>query len=78
MKVLDWKTKTYQDGDWLLDIVEETTETSRCVCGYIYHKDFGVKELLFGLEDKWEFAEKLILEEFTDPDTRYFYLEQHT
>lgn len=47
MKKLEIKTTTYDCGDgFRIDIVETDEEQE----AWLYHKDYGVKELMFGVD----------------------------
>ena len=74
MKRIDsLKTTTYEDGDFLIDIVE----TADVYEAWLYRKDYGVKDLMFGMLKK-DYSEDRFLnfvivnlewhEEFYDKD----------
>lgn len=49
MKKTNISTATYQDGDFYIDIV---TFPDNYYEAWIYKKDIGVKDLMFGIRDK--------------------------
>lgn len=72
-KVMSIRTTTYEDGDFLIDIVE----TDKAWEAWLYRKDYGVKDLMFGMLKK-DYSEDRFLnfvivnlewhEEFYDKD----------
>lgn len=55
------RTTTFASGNYRIDIVESRTEYE----AWIYHKDYGVKDFMFGT-DKNQAAYIKSFEEFTD------------
>lgn len=54
-------TQTYEYGDWRVDVVDHDDQYE----AYLYHPDFGVKDMMFGVPKSQELPEgKMNLELF--------------
>ena len=69
------KTKTYEYRDgFLVDIVDEGSTVSV----YLYHKDYGVKDLIFGIRKEDVESEEKLKELITDNLNTDSYIEDYT
>ena len=69
------KTKTYEYRDgFLVDIVDSGDEVS----AYLYHKNYGVKDLMFGLMKKDVESEEELKEMITNNLTNQSFIENYT
>ena len=75
MKKSNFKTETFTwDGGFMVDVVT----TSDTYEAWIYHKDYGIKELMFGMPKKQQSYEKFIeIVEWNVDDDIFAYMEQH-
>ena len=77
-----YKTTTFADGDFRIDVTEKRDEFE----AYLYHKDYAVKDLMFGSPKKnFRFGEtiRMTMDMFMElvesnlPDYKENYLEMH-